>query len=66
MSEGEVYLEMYPYLRRKWMNQCVACQIIGYKPELPLEEWLNLSKYFNSLSLNHIGLCEVCDRFIRN
>lgn len=40
MSEGELYLKMYPHLRRKWINQCVACQMMRYKPELPSGEWL--------------------------
>lgn len=73
MTEGEEYLIMYPQLR-KWINQCVACQDIGYKPELPFElstygnetsaAAKNLRKYFKPLALNESGLCEVCRKFI--
>ena len=31
---GQRYLDKYPRLM-KWMNQCVSCQAIGYKPEMP-------------------------------
>ncbi|MFF5400251.1 hypothetical protein ACFY5J_22545 [Peribacillus butanolivorans] len=65
---------MYPELR-KWINQCDACNDIGYKPEVPLELSTyggetsavakNLRKFFKELPLNEIGLCDVCKKFIR-
>jgi len=73
MTEGEQYLRMYPELR-KWINQCVVCQSIGYKPELPAElsTWggetsaasQNLRKYFNPLAVSDIGVCSICEKFI--
>lgn len=73
MTEGEEYLKMYPQLK-KWINQCVACQDIGYKPELPLElsTWggetsaaaQNLRKFFKPLQVNEVGLCDMCKKFI--
>ncbi|MFD4815096.1 hypothetical protein [Peribacillus butanolivorans] len=65
---------MYPELR-KWINQCDACNDIGYKPEVPLELSTyggetsavakNLRKFFKELPLNEIGLCDVGKKFIR-
>jgi hypothetical protein len=31
---GFEYVDSYPG-RRKWLNQCLACQYVGYKPEMP-------------------------------
>jgi hypothetical protein len=50
---------------RKWLDQCVACQFVGYKPDLPehingsvLAE--NLRRYFHPIHLNEQGLCDAC------
>ncbi|MCM3599056.1 hypothetical protein M4D55_25300 [Metabacillus idriensis] len=74
MTEGEEYLMMYPKLR-KWINQCNACQDIGYKPELPLGLSTydgdisaaadNLRAFFICLQINEVGLCDVCKKFIK-
>ena len=63
-SEADLYLQEYPRLL-KWINQCVACQHKGYKPELPEElppgfAAQNLRKYFDELQLNENGLCPQC------
>jgi len=63
-NEGSLYLEMYPELR-KWINQCVACQREGYKPDMPEDIYpgvaaQNIRKYFKELELNKTGLCSVC------
>ncbi len=57
---------MYPKLHR-WMNQCVACQRLGHKPELPdqIYPWptaasSNLRKYFSELEVDNDGICEQC------
>lgn len=73
MTDGEVYLKMYPKLS-KWMNRCIVCQDFGYKPELPLELSIpggdtsagakNLRKYFKPLQVNEMGLCDVCKKYI--
>jgi len=59
--DGEGYLRMYPQLN-KWINQCVACQTNGYKPEMPESTkngFKNIRKFFNELPLKN-GLCESC------
>ena len=63
-NEGDLYLREYPHLL-KWINQCVACQHRGYKPEMPSEIFpgvaaRNLRKYFDELVLNEKGLCAQC------
>lgn len=60
-NEGLVYLDMYPQLR-KWINQCVACQRLGYTPQLPEKHVAakNLRSFFPELLLNEQSLCDQC------
>jgi hypothetical protein len=63
-SDGLLYLQKYPGLR-KWVSQCVACQELGYKPEMPEQispgvAAQNLRRYFRMMSVNSAGLCEQC------
>ncbi|OUS70282.1 hypothetical protein B1748_29030 [Paenibacillus sp. MY03] len=73
MTKGEEYLKMYPSLM-KWINQCIACQSIGYKPDLPHElatydginmsaAAANLRRFFKPMSVDEIGLCDTCKKF---
>lgn len=60
------YIKQYPEVKR-WLNQCVVCQAIGYKPEMPKEIHpgllaQNIRKYFSPLSINELGICEDCVR----
>ena len=63
----EIYLKQYPEAR-KWLNQCVVCQTIEYKPILPekihpgmLAE--NIRTFYNVLALNELGFCDDCSKF---
>lgn len=61
---GNDYLDMYPKLRR-WVNQCVACQTQGYKPEMPEDIYpgvaaQNLRRYFTPLVVDENGFCDQC------
>ena len=63
-ADGDEYLEMYPRFR-KWINQCIACNTKGYKPEMPANDASRfngqyLRRYFKPLSVNEVGLCEQC------
>lgn len=63
-NEGLLYLRGYPQLR-KWINQCVACQRLGYKPEMPQQIGVgvaakNLRRFFPEMGINEAGLCEQC------
>lgn len=63
-NDGLQYLQDYPRLR-KWINQCVTCQALGYKPDMPLQigpgaAAQNLRRYFKPMALNAMRLCEQC------
>jgi hypothetical protein len=65
-DDGLAYLQQYPRLR-KWINQCVTCQAIGLKPEMPVQigpgvAAENLRRVFRDLRLNATGQCEQCDK----
>jgi hypothetical protein len=66
MRGGEEYLAQYPKLLR-WMNRCVACQRVGYKPDMPDQIYrhfsvsaANIRQYFAPLDVDSDGLCEQC------
>jgi hypothetical protein len=64
-AKGEEYLQMYPERTGRWMNQCVACQRKGYKPDMPDDIYpgylaRNLRKYFEPLDVDESGMCEPC------
>ena len=70
-SEGNDYIQQYPKLK-KWINTCICCGQSGYKPDLPetlINKWgnktmgaYNIRKYFRSLKVNEVGICEECQR----
>lgn len=75
-NEGASYLSSYPKLQ-KWMNTCVCCGAVGYKPETPAalttrfagEEFetrgaQNLRRFYRPLKVNEDGLCETCERLL--
>lgn len=64
-NDGLLYLNDYPQLRKKWINQCVGCQQFGHKPDLPMQlgkgvAAQNLRKYFPEMAVDDAGLCEQC------
>lgn len=69
-NNGNRYLQNYPRLW-KWINKCVGCQTIGYKPELPANitrkggmvtgAAQNLRRFFNELRINEDGFCDQCE-----
>lgn len=68
-DSGRGYLRMYPKLM-KWINQCIACQSIGYKPEmltkLPAGNPAAIIKtHFQQLELSDKGLCDQCAEGLR-
>ncbi len=73
-AEREAYLSSYPKLQ-KWLNTCVCCGAVGYKPEMPpaLTTRLargetetrgaqNLRRFYSPLKVNEQGLCETCEK----
>jgi len=66
-SDAQLYLETYPALQRTWINQCVACQRQGYKPNMPdsIHPGMaaqNLRAYFQPMEVDENGLCKLCAR----
>ncbi len=62
IRDGNEYLREFPSALR-WMNRCLSCQQVGYKPEMPDEVgkyFSNLREYFAPLALNENELCEDC------
>lgn len=59
-NDAQLYLEMYPNLKKKQINQCIVCQRQGYKPEHP-DIHPNIQRYFEPLPINSTGLCEMCE-----
>jgi hypothetical protein len=58
------YLKQYPEANR-WLNQCIICQSIGYKPEMPEKihpGYLadNLRKMLSPLEVNELRVCSSC------
>lgn len=72
VNKGEEYIKAFPQFK-KWINECICCHRKGYKPEMPEHIGGEISmaggqirKYFNELSLNEDGLCEVCEKLNNN
>lgn len=52
---------------RKWIVQCLTCQIYGRKPDTPK----TIPKYrfeemFPSMELDHNGMCKQCQNFYKS
>ncbi len=60
------YLKQYPEAK-KWLNQCIVCQSIGYKPEMPEKIYPgylaeNLRRLLSPLEVNKLNICTHCDK----
>ena len=69
INQGEEYIQTFPKFKR-WINECIYCHTKGYDPLMPeqIGEGLGayyIKKYFNPLSLNKDGICEVCQHLIK-
>jgi hypothetical protein len=58
------WLNAFPRVR-KFLNQCVVCQEMGYDPQkIKNKKGLgfqkNLEKFFRPLEINEIGICADC------
>ena len=66
IKDKDQYLKDYPHCY-KWLNECMICHTIGYKPNMPekitpgaMAE--NLRKLFNELKVNDIEICPDCEK----
>jgi hypothetical protein len=51
----------------KWLQQCIICQTIGYKPDMPKTIGIgllaeNIRKLYIELELNISYMCNECSR----
>ena len=65
-KDNENYAKKFPEMR-KWLNECVICQTIGYKPNLPENIYprvlaQNIRKIYNVLEVNEINICSDCEK----
>ena len=65
-KEKDQYIKQYPEMR-KWLNECVICQTIGYKPDLPEDIHAgvlaqNIRKFFKELEVDDINICVNCGK----
>ena len=54
------YIEIYPDLRKNQVNQCADCPKQGYRPN-HADIHPNIKRYFEPLSLNSMGVCQMCE-----
>jgi hypothetical protein len=62
--EKRQYTKMYPEIK-KWLNECMICHSIGYKPEMPENIYpgmlaQNIKKFYNQLNVNELNICDEC------
>ena len=62
--DRETYLRQLPETR-KWLNECLICHSVGFKPDLPEKIYpgpmaKNIRSLFSPLSVNEFSLCEDC------
>ncbi len=63
-NDGLLYLQDYPKLW-KWVNRCVICGRLGYKPEMLTAESRpagasNIRRYFPLMAVDESGKCDQC------
>jgi hypothetical protein len=58
----EDYLKPYPKIADRWINRCVACGCVGYKPDMPDEARRAhfLKHELAPLPLDDLGRCDNC------
>lgn len=75
---GFDYLKQFPKLN-KWMNTCICCGSVGYKPDLPdnittrdgrgeVETFgaQSIRRYFQPLKVNELSICEECQKVVNH
>lgn len=77
-TEALNYLKQYLKMT-KWMNTCSCCGTMGYDPDMPEKitsrdgnrEYnivfsRNIKKYFPSLRVNDMWMCDICQKYWRD
>ena len=64
--DREYYIKQLPETK-KWLNECILCHSVGYKPELPDKIFPglmaeNILSLFSPLAVNEMNLCDDCEK----
>lgn len=67
IRDREIYLKQF-LSTSKWLNQCLICHTIGYKPELPIKihpAYMaeNIRSLFSPLIVNELNIREDCAKY---
>lgn len=65
-ADKEQYSKDYPQISR-WLNECMVCHSIGYKPEMPEKIYPgemaeNIRRFYSPLEVNDISICDDCSK----
>jgi hypothetical protein len=63
-TDNKRFLQLNPQVR-KWLNRCILCGAVGYKPHMPARIGRGMGAYnvrrrFRQLSVNRQGICSEC------
>lgn len=69
-KDRDNYLKQYPETK-KWLNECMICHTIGYKPNMPDKIYpgflaKNIKRFFSPLAINEINICKDCAKHWHN
>lgn len=67
-KDKDAYVEQYPNAK-KWLNECIICQTLGYMPEMPEDIYpgllaQNIRKLFSPLFVNELSICQECAKYL--
>lgn len=68
--EKDYYFYLYPE-DKKYINECLICHTVGYKPDMPEHIGGQFCKtaekirqmFKPALKINEVGLCEQCAKY---
>lgn len=64
----DAYVKQYPNAK-KWLNECIICQMVGYKLEIPQDIYpgllaKNIRKMFSPLPVTELSICQECAKYL--
>ena len=67
IKDREAYVKQYPSIKN-WLNKCLICVALGYKPELPIRIQAgyiaeNIRRLFSPLQVDELHICRDCARY---
>lgn len=67
--DKDAYVKQYPNAKKS-LNECIICQMVGYKPEIPQDIYpgllaQNIRKMFSPLPVTELSICQECAKYLR-